>query len=153
MCEIKFEFLNSSNVGIYIDYLKTAFKEEPELICCDFIDEKGIRARILDEFYMNTKSILAIVDEKVVGRLEYHFYGCIQDGYKMCYVDWLYILRDYRKRGIATKLFLELENECEKKSINQYYLLCATNENADKFYSSFKDVEIKDFPVLRKYLR
>lgn len=153
MCELKFEFLNYSNVDLYIDYLKIAISEEPDLMFCDVADEEGIRERVLDDFYNNTKSILAISDDKVVGRFEYHFYGCLQDGFRMCYIDWLYVLRDYRRKSIAKALFLELERECEKKSINQYYLLCATNEYADGFYKSFENVEIKDFPVLRKNLR
>lgn len=153
MLEVKFEFLNNFNVDKYLSYLKIAFSQEPDFMFCDVIDEKSIRERVLDDFYKNTKSILAIVDDKVVGRIEYHFYGCLQNGFRMCYIDWVYVLKEYRKKGIAKKLFLELEKDCKINLINQYYLLCGTNDYANGFYSNFKDVEIETFSVLRKYLR
>ena len=44
------------------------------------IDEAGIRGRVTDPFYAGTKSLLVLEEDRVVGRLEYHFYGCLQDG-------------------------------------------------------------------------
>ncbi len=35
---------------------------------------------------------LAMEDNQVMGRIEYHFYGCMQDGYRMSYVNWVYVL-------------------------------------------------------------
>lgn len=98
---MNFEILGNENVGEYIDYLKTAMREEPEHMTADVVDEKGICDRVLDPFYRKTTSILAKIDGKVVGRIEYHFYGCMQDGSKMAYVDWVYVLKAYRHQGIA----------------------------------------------------
>lgn len=55
------------------------------------------------------KSGPAKEDGNAVGRIEYHFYGCMQDGYQMAYADWVYVLRAYRHKGIAQRLFAELE--------------------------------------------
>lgn len=148
-----FEILGKENVGEYIDYLKTAMTEEPELMTADSVDEKGIKDRVLDPFYRKTTSVLAKIDGKVVGRIEYHFYGCMQDGSKMAYVDWVYVLKAYRHRGIAQGLFSEFEAHCAENEINQYYLIRATNQNADRFYRHFKDVELSESPILRKYLK
>lgn len=41
----------------------------------------------------------------VVGRIEYHFYGSMQNGFKMAYVDWGYVLKLYRHKGVAQMLF------------------------------------------------
>lgn len=147
-----FEFLNSENIDGYIAYLKKAMSEEPELMTADFLDESGIRERLKDPFYQHTKSILAIEDNLVVGRIEYHFYGCLQNGYRMAYVDWVYISRDYRHRGIAQQLFKELERDCAENHIFQYYLIRATNKNADSFYQQFKDAKLSCEPFLRKYM-
>lgn len=68
----------------------------------------------------------------------------------MAYVDWVYVLPAYRHSGIAQQLFKEFERECVRNSINQYYLIRATNLNADKFYHSFENAELDDEPVLRK---
>ena len=148
-----FEILGKENVQEYIDYLKTAMSEEPELMTADSVDEKGIKDRVLDPFYRKTTSVLAKIDGKVVGRIEYHFYGCMQDGSKMAYVDWVYVLKTYRHRGIAQGLFSEFEKHCVKNEINQYYLIRGTNQNADKFYRHFTDAELSESPILRKYLK
>lgn len=147
---IVFEQLTSRNVDKYILYLKKALSEEPDMLWVDQADETGIKERISDPFYQNTKSILAMDGDKVVGRIEYHFYGCLQDGYRMAYVDWVYVLPAYRHSGIAQQLFKEFERECVRNAINQYYLIRATNPNADKFYHSFENTELDDEPVLRK---
>ena len=148
-----FEILDEKNVQEYIDYLKTAMREEPELMTADAVDEEGIKCRVTDPFYHKTTSILAKTCGKVVGRIEYHFYGCMQDGYRMAYVDWVYVLKAYRHQGIAQKLFAEFEKDCAANDIHQYYLIRATNPDADRFYSHFTDAEMGESPVLRKYLR
>lgn len=148
---MKFEKLNEKNVESYIDYLKTAMTQEPDRMTVEAVDETGIRKRVCDEFYRLTTSLLAFDREKVVGRIEFHFYGCMQDGYRMAYVDWVYVLKEYRHRGIAQALFREFEKECAKYRINQYYLITAENAEASRFYSAFGGVDIKPTPVLRKY--
>lgn len=148
-----FEILSKDNVDDYVEYLKIAMREEPELMVANTLDEEGIKLRVCDPFYAKTMSILAKIDGKVVGRIEYHFYGCMQDGCKMAYVDWVYVLKAYRHRGIAQKLFAEFEADCTKNGINQYYLIRARSEDADKFYTHFVDVELSETPILRKYLK
>lgn len=147
-----YEWLNNKNISRYITYLQKALSEEPDMLWVEEVDEAGIKARINDPFYQNTKSILALDGDDVVGRIEYHFYGCLQDGYRMAYVDWVYVLPAYRHRGIAQQLFKEFEKDCAANRINQYYLIRATNPGADKFYHSFENAELDDEPMLRKTL-
>ena len=90
---------------------------------------------------------------KVIGRIEYHFYGCMQDGCKMAYVDWVYVLPEFRHRGVARQLFKEFESDCKQNGIDQYYLIRAENPDADKFYHSFEKAELSRVPLLRKYLK
>ena len=148
-----FEKLCSNNVENYIKYLKYAMELEPEMMTAEALDADGIRCRVNDPFYMNTTSILAIEDGTVVGRIEYHFYGCMQDGYRMTYVDWVYVLPEYRHKGIAQGLFKKMEKDCNKHKMNQYYLIRATNPNADRFYKHFEDVELSECPILRKEIK
>lgn len=137
----------------YIDYLKIAMCVEPEMMTATSLDADGIRGRIVDPFYRNTTSILAIEDKAVVWRLEYHSYGCMQDGYRMTYVDWVYVLPEYRHRGIAQKLFEELEKECRIHGMNQYYLSRATNPDAERFYQHFSGAELSECAILRKEIK
>lgn len=148
-----FEILNNDNVEDYIAYLKIAMSEEPDKMTAEKVDEQGIKSRISDSFFNRTTSILAKENGKVVGRIEYHFYGCMQDGYRMAYVDWVYVLKAYRHKGIAQELFAEFERDCVQNNINQYYLIRATNEEANRFYEHFEDVQLEETPFLRKYLK
>ena len=148
-----FERLSQDNIDDYIAYLKIAMREEPDMMTAEKVDEQGIRNRVSDPFFSRTTSILAKENGKVVGRIEYHFYGCVQDGYKMAYVDWVYVLRDYRHKGIARALFSKFEKDCLQNDIDQYYLIRAKNENADRFYEKFENAELSDAPILRKYLK
>ena len=151
--QMVFEILDKDNVQEYIDYLKIAMSEEPELMTADAVDEESIKNRVTDPFFNKTTSILAKIDSKVVGRIEYHFYGCMQDGYRMAYVDWIYVLKAYRHQGIAQMLFSEFETHCDMNDINQYYLIRANNHNADRFYSHFADAELSQSPILRRHLK
>ena len=148
---MKYEKLDSSNVEIYIEYLRLAMQKEPVEMTTDLIDAEKIRNNLQDPFYQQSTSILAIDDGKVLGRIEYHFYGCIQDGHRMAYVNWIYVLPEARHKGIAQKLFSLFEEECMKNDIDQYRLIRSTNPNADKFYHSFKDAELIEYPILNKY--
>ncbi len=148
-----FEVLSNDNVDEYIDYLKIAMSEEPDMMTADKVDEDGIKSRVSDPFFSKTTSILAKMDGKIVGRIEYHFYGCMQDGYRMAYVDWVYVLKSHRHQGIAQGLFEAFEKDCEKNKINQYYLIRAQNDDANRFYNHFADVELAESPTLRKFLR
>ena len=147
---MEYKKLNEETIEQYLDYLKSAMKEEPEEMLTEEIDENAIRKRILDPFFQNKSSILALSGNQVIGRIEYHFYGCLQDGYKMAYVDWLYVLPTYRHNGIAQGLLNEFEKDCAINSIDQYYLIRATNKNADKFYKSLSDGILTEEPILRK---
>ena len=147
---ITFEPLNNKNIPQYIAYLQKAFSAEPDMLMAEQVDEAGIMARINDPFYQNTKSILAIHDKDVVGRIEYHFYGCLQDGYRMAYVDWVYVLPEYRHNGIAQQLFREFEKDCATNRIDQYYLIRSADAGADKFYRSIQNASLSNEPVLRK---
>ncbi len=148
-----FEMLNQENADDYIAYLKTAMNEEPDMMTAENIDEQGIKDRILDPFFHRTASILARENGRVVGRIEYHFYGCLQDGSRMAYVDWVYVLKSYRHNGIAQMLFREFERACTENNIDQYYLIRAENQEADRFYHHFEGAELSEAPFLRKYLK
>lgn len=148
-----FEVLNNDNVEDYIAYLKIAMSEEPDLMTAEKVDEQGIKSRISDPFFNRTTSILAKENGMIAGRIEYHFYGCMQDGYRMAYVDWVYVLKAYRHKGIAQKLFVEFEKDCVQNNINQYYLIRAINEEANRFYEHFEDVQLEELPFLGKYLK
>lgn len=145
-----FEFLSENNVEQFIAYLHVAFADEPNKMVADYIDEDKIRQRVRDPFYVKTKSILAIENGKVIGQIEYHFYGCIQDGTKMAYVDWVHVLLAYRNRGVATAMFKQFEKDCIQNNIDQYYLIRCEDEQAKNFYDKFENAQTYLSPILRR---
>ena len=147
-----FEILNRDNVDGYLAYLKKAMEQEPDGMTAEFFDEAGIRARVDDPFFQKTTSILALQDGAVIGRIEYHFYGCMQDGYKMAYVDWVYVLPEHRHQGVAQALFREFEKACADFGIHQYYLIRSEKPEVDRFYRAFAGAELSTEPILRKHI-
>ena len=150
--EYTFEKLNKNNFNKYYDYLSLATKLEPELMCSSDINKEELLERLDDELTKRSTSILAMCENKVVGRIEYHFYSCFQDGYRICYVDWVYVLPESRNKGIAKKLFDEMAKDCVKNNIDEFRLIRATNKNATEFYKSFKSAKICEFPFFIQHL-
>lgn len=147
---MEYRVLNEKTVDGYLAYLKKAMAEEPGGMTADVVDEDGIRRRILDPFFQKTVSLLAVEAGQVLGRMEYHFYGCIQDGFRMAYVDWIYVLPEHRHKGVARGLFREFEARCREHNIDQYFLIRAENPDADRFYRAFEGAEQSRCPILRK---
>lgn len=144
------EDLSQNNVDAYIKYLKLALSLEPDMMAIDSVDEKMIVNAIAKNPDGLCKSLLAFDDNKVIGRLEYHIYTCLQDMYTMAYVSWIYVLPEYRHKGVAQNLFKSFEKICTKSNVNQYFLIRADNKDAIKFYDSFTNAEISNTSVLRK---
>ena len=151
--EYTFEKLNKNNFNKYFDYLSLATKLEPELMCSSEINKEELYKRLDDELIKGSTSILAMYENKVVGRIEYYFYSCFQDGYRICYVDWLYVLPNNRNKGIAKKLFNEMTKDCVKNNIDEIRLIRATNKKANDFYESFKSVKICEMPFFIQHLK
>ena len=150
--EYTFEKLNKDNFNKYFDYLSLATRLELELMCSYDINKEELFKRLDDELTKRSTSILAIDEDKVVGRIEYHFYSCFQDGYRICYVDWVYVLPENRNKGIAKKLFDEMAKDCIKNNIDEFRLIRATNKDANDFYQSFKSAKICEIPFFIQHL-
>lgn len=46
-----------------------------------------------------------------------------------------------------------MKKTVKRHDIHQYYLIRATNENADRFYKKFENVQLDEEPMLRKILK
>lgn len=145
--------LNNETFEDYCMYLQEALDTSTEnFLMVDKVDKTELQKSLNDPLFAQKTSLLAYVDGKIVGRIEYHFYTCFQDHHKVCYVDWLYTLPAYRKKSVATTLFAEMENHCKENDINFYYLIRANNEGAQKFYQSQNTTE-KPAVLVRKVFK
>lgn len=76
-----------------------------------------------------------------------------QDGYRIAYLNRVYVLSDYRHKEIGQGLFKELEKDCRENDIYEYCLINAKNTETDKFYHSFDNVTLYEPPMLSKELK
>lgn len=66
--EYTFEKLNKHNFNKYFDYLLSATELEAELMCSSDINKEELYERLDDELTQRSTSILAIYEDKVVGK-------------------------------------------------------------------------------------
>lgn len=103
------------------------------------IDEAYIESvrRSFEDIEFNTSiSLLAYVDEKVVGRIDASIIASHFDGSKKAYLDWICVIKSYRHFGVAQRLLSELLQRLKEKNIETLIALTATNDEAQKFYKS-----------------
>ena len=111
------------------------------------INEKYI-ADVTDSFdnpaFENSLSLLAYVDGKVVGRIDSTKICSHFDGSTKAYLDWICVIKSYRHNGVAQGLMAALRAELAKQGVNTLIGLIASNPDAQRFYRSLSNAEIKD---------
>ena len=114
------------------------------------IDESYIESvrRSFEDIEFNTSiSLLAYVDEKVVGRIDASIIASHFDGSKKAYLDWICVIKSYRHFGVAQRLLSELLQRLKEKNIETLIALTATNDEAQKFYKSIPNSQMKDIGI------
>lgn len=114
------------------------------------IDEAYIESvkRSFDDSEFNTSiSLLAYVDDKVVGRIDASIIASHFDGSKKAYLDWICVIKSYRHFGVAQRLLSELLQRLKEKNIETLIALTATNDEAQKFYKSIPNSQMKDIGI------
>ena len=94
--------------------------------------------------FQNSLSLLAYVNDKVVGRIDSSIIFSHFDGSKKAYLDWTCVIKSWRHIGVAQKLMNELRKKLKEKGINTLIGLIASNDDAQRFYKSLPNSEIKD---------
>lgn len=111
------------------------------------IDEqyiKNVRASFQDHRFDNAISFLAYVDGMVSGRIDAVVLPSHFDGSVKAYLDWICVIKSYRHQGIAQTLLSELKQHLKEKGITTLIALTASNDEAQHFYKSIPDSEMKD---------
>ena len=92
----------------------------------------------------NAISFLAYVDGLVAGRIDAVLLPSHFDGSVKAYLDWICVIKSYRHQGIAQALLAELKQHLKEKGITTLIALTASNDEAQRFYRSIPDSEMKD---------
>lgn len=111
------------------------------------IDEKyiaDVAASFEDPAFANSLSLLAYMDGRVVGRIDSTKICSHFDGSAKAYLDWICVIKSYRHKGIAQALMQSLREELKAQGADTLIGLIAANEEAQRFYRSLPNAEIRD---------
>lgn len=157
MCEgkMKVEFLCEDNIDKLVDFELEARITEPDVFLGDFNGKEyksKISKSLIEKEFINTKVLLAYEDDKVIGRIDLMILASLMDGGKRGYVDWIYVLKEYRHNKVAQELFKSAEEYLKEIGVNDYFLIVARNKEVQNFYHSFNNCNIETSEILSKDL-
>lgn len=100
-----------------------------------------------DSAFADSVSLLAYDNDKVVGRIDSTMIASHFDGSKKAYLDWICVIKSYRHLGVAQRLLEALREILKNNHINTLIALTASNEEAQKFYKSVPNSEMRDIGI------
>ncbi len=114
------------------------------------IDEeylKSVTESFEDASFADSISLLAYVDNKVVGRIDSSMIKSHFDGSTKAYLDWICVLKSYRHAGVAQTLLEGLRKMLKEKGIATLIALTASNGEAQNFYRNIPDSLMRDIGI------
>ena len=114
------------------------------------IDEKyidSVKKSFDDPAFDHSLSLLAYVDDKVVGRIDSSIIASHFDGSKKAYLDWICVIKSYRHSGVAQRMLSELIQRLKSQNLETLIALTASNDEAQRFYRSVPNSEMRDIGI------
>lgn len=111
------------------------------------IDEKyisDVTASFEDPAFANSLSLLAYMDGRVVGRIDSTRICSRFDGSIKAYLDWICVIKSHRHAGVAQALMGALRKKLKSQGVDTLIGLIASNEEAQRFYRSLPNAQIRD---------
>lgn len=105
---------------------------------------KSVKNSFENDMFNNSISLLAYVDNKVVGRIDASIITSHFDGSLKAYLDWICVIKSYRHHGIAQNMMNELRKQLRSLGADTLVAMIAANEEAQRFYRSLEKAEIRD---------
>ena len=148
--------LTSENIDMLVKFEQEARISEPDVFTEDF-DANKFReetlAALKNSLFISSRCMLCNNENQTIGRIDFSIVSSFSFGGNLqVYVDWIYVLKAFRRQGIARLLFSHMETYIKNMGIFEYFLLTAENSEAQSFYHSIESAEIKTSEILRKYL-
>ena len=104
----------------------------------------SVTASFRDGRFTNSVSLLAYLDDWVVGRIDAVLIPSHFDGSVKAYLDWICVLKSCRHRGVGQALLRELKELLKERGADTLIALTAANEEAQRFYRSIPDSVMRD---------
>ena len=103
-----------------------------------------VTASFEDPAFANSLSLLAYMDGKVVGRIDSTRICSRFDGSVKAYLDWICVIKSHRHAGVAQALMGALRKKLKSQGVDTLIGLIASNEEAQRFYRSLPNAQIRD---------
>ncbi len=100
-----------------------------------------------DKSFDDAVSLLAYDDGAVVGRIDASLIASRFDGSKKAYLDWICVIKSSRHQGVARRLLESLRKVLKDRHIDTLVALTAANEEAQRFYKSIPNSEMRDIGI------
>ena len=82
-----------------------------------------------------------------MGRIDATLIASRFDGSKKAYLDWICVIKSSRHKGAAQQLLEALKKELKSRKIDTLIALTAANEEAQRFYKSIPNSEMRDIGI------
>lgn len=106
---------------------------------------RKVKQSFEDPRFQNSVSLLAYIDEKVVGRIDATLICSHFDGSTKAYLDWICVLKSCRHKGIAQELMTALRRILkEQYGADTLVGLIAGNQETQRFYRCLDHALIRD---------
>ncbi len=100
-----------------------------------------------DTSFDDSISLLAYDNGVVVGRIDASLIASHFDGSKKAYLDWICVIKSNRHQGVAQRLLESLRKVLKDRHIDTLVALTAANEEAQRFYKSIPNSEMRDIGI------
>lgn len=147
--------LKVDNIEMLLEFEKRARILESEIFIEEF-DVQKFKNQTLNALanplFSSAKCLMCIDDtDNVVGRLDLVVLPSFAFGGDLrAYIDWIYVLKSHRGKGVAHFLLEQAEIAIKQLGAYEYFLITAKNDEADKLYRGLKNVKIKNENILTK---
>ena len=151
---MKIQILTTKNIDLLIGLEQDARISEPEIFTEAFDTDKvrqTTSTALANPDFTSARCIMCINDtDRAVGRIDFAILPSFSFGGNVqAYVDWVYVLKEYRHKGIAQFLFTQMGEYLKGLGIHEYFLHMANNSDAQRFYRSLSGAVIESCDVLR----
>ena len=149
--------LTEHNMEMLVEFEKEARVTEADIFIHGF-DPEQFRAATLENIknpnFASAKCLMYVDDnERVLGRLDFCLLPSFAFGGDIrAYVDWIYVLKKHRHKGIAQLLFSKMEEYLKQLGAGDYFLVVAENAEAQSFYNGLEKSRIEKQDILVKEL-
>ncbi|MBQ9071668.1 MAG: GNAT family N-acetyltransferase [Bacilli bacterium] len=135
---IEVEVLKKKDIASYIDFIKEIF-------------DYNVDSSAIEKLIRKNKVLIIKRDERVVASatLEERFEYIKNQ--KFYYLSYLGVLKEYRRRGYATKIFEKINELVQENNISYLELTSGNQRRVAHYFYKSKDFKIKDTTVFVKF--